>query len=132
MFNIWNCMSLFEILYFPGDKSVLITKPPVVSTTGGFRFFTFFKNAEGFGEQRVPQLESVVGIHFRRGKDKVFMELCLYTSVFSSKPWMKWGFDDRGSTFRYPKNVPNFEKTAENQCFFEIYGWQQKGLVIFC
>ena len=35
------------------------------------RFFTFFKNAEGFGEQRVPQLESAVGIHFRRGKAEV-------------------------------------------------------------
>ena len=74
-------MSLFEILYFPGDKSVLITKPPVVSTTGGFRFFTFFKNAEGFGEQRVPQLESVVGIHFRRGKAEV------------SRLFSRWNFD---------------------------------------
>ena len=35
------------------------------------RFFTLFKNAEGLGEQRVPQLESAVGIHFRRGKAEV-------------------------------------------------------------
>ena len=50
----------------------------------------FFKNAEGLGEQRVPQMESAVGIHFRRGKagvSKAFkpMELLLYTSAYSSK-----------------------------------------------
>ena len=31
----------------------------------------FLKTAEGFREQRVPQLESAVRIHFRRGKAKV-------------------------------------------------------------
>lgn len=40
----------------------------------------FLKTAEGFGEQRVPQLESADGIYFQRGKAKVSrllpMELC--------------------------------------------------------
>ena len=33
--------------------------------------FSLLKNAEGLGKQRVSQIQSAVGIHFRRGKAEV-------------------------------------------------------------
>ena len=34
-------------------------------------FILFSRTRKGLGERRVPQLESAVGIHFRRGKAEI-------------------------------------------------------------
>ena len=57
-------------------------KPCMKQTVKKLDFILFFKSAEGFGEQRVPQLESAVGIHFRRGKAEVSRLLADGTSRF--------------------------------------------------